>query len=90
MEVILEQSQQDKQPDKQPDEQPRISRIVEAIIYDATVPNFASDDNHTNKFYTSTGVPIEVSLLIAIAAGENAIQLCREGAVPVITIWRCR
>ena len=62
------------------------SRIVEAIIYDATVPNFASDDNHTNKFYTSTGVPIEVSLLIAIAAGENAIQLCREGAVPVITI----
>ena len=62
-----------------------VSRIVEAIIYDATVPNFASDDNHTNKFYTSTGVPIEVSLLIAIAAGENAIQLCREGAVPVIT-----
>ena len=31
-------------------------------------------------------VPIEVSLLIAIAAGENAIHLCREGAVPVITI----
>ena len=33
------------------------SRIVEAIIYDATVPNFASDDNHTNKFYTSRGCP---------------------------------
>ena len=63
-----------------------VSRIVEAIIYDATVPNFASDDNHTDKFYTSRGVPIEASLLIAIAAGENAIQLCREGAVPVITI----
>ena len=62
------------------------SRIVEAIIYDATVPNFASDDNHTNKFLHIEGVPIEVSLLIAIAAGENAIQLCREGAVPVITI----
>ena len=60
-----------------------VSSIVEDIIYDATVPNFASDAAHWTKFSIS-GALIAARLLIAITAGEDAIQLCREGAVPVI------
>ena len=52
-----------------------------AIIYDATVPNFALDDTHTTRFATSTLDNLEV----ANAAIADAIQLCREAAVPVIT-----
>ena len=58
-----------------------ISRTVGAIIYDATVPNFASDDTHTTRF----GGFILDNLAIADAALADAIHLCREGAVPVIT-----
>ena len=51
------------------------------IRYDATVPNFASDDTHTTRF----GGFILDNLAIADAALADAIHLCREGAVPVIT-----
>ena len=66
---------------KQPDKQPRFLVTVGAIIYDATVPNFASDDTHTIRF---GGSAID-NLAVANAAREDAIHLCREGAVPVIT-----
>ena len=61
-----------------------VSSIVGNIIYDATVPNFASDDTHLRQFYFSEEVPFESHLVVAIAAVADAIQLCREGAVPVI------
>ena len=51
------------------------------IVYDATVPNFALDNTHTTRFATS----ILDNLAVANAAREDAIQLCREGTVPVIT-----
>ena len=58
-----------------------------AIIYDATVPNFALDDLHRNNFITSnTEIPIADRLVVANAAVADAIHLCREGAVPVVTI----
>ena len=58
-----------------------------AIIYDATVPNFALDDLHRNNFITSnTEIPIADRLVVANAAIADAIHLCREGAVPVVTI----
>ena len=60
-----------------------------AIIYDATVPNFALDDTHLSQFYTVTEISLEDRLAVAIAAREDAIQLCRaalEGAFPVITL----
>ena len=53
-----------------------------AIIYDATVPNFALNDTHTNRFSTDGGD----RLAVAIAAAADAEYLCREGAVPVITM----
>ena len=59
-----------------------ISRTVGAIIYDATVPNFALDATHILRFSATGGD----NLAVAIAARNDAIQLCREGAVPVITI----
>ena len=58
-----------------------VSVTVGAIIYDATVPNFASDDTHTIRF---GGSAID-NLAVANAAREDAIHLCREGTVPVIT-----
>ena len=58
-----------------------------AIIYDATVPNFALDDLHRNNFITSnTEIPIADRLVVANGAVADAIYLCREGAVPVVTI----
>ena len=63
-----------------------VSGTAGAIIYDATVPNFALDDLHRNNFITSSvEIPIADRLVVANAAREDAIQLCREGAVPVIT-----
>ena len=63
------------------------SRTGEAIIYDATVPNFALDDLHRNNFITSnTEIPIADRLVVANGAVADAIYLCREGAVPVVTI----
>ena len=56
-----------------------------AIIYDATVPNFALDDTHLSQFYTVTEISLEDRLAVAIAAREDAIQLCREGAFPETT-----
>ena len=50
-----------------------------AIIYDATVPNFALDATHTVQFGGGG------NLAIATAAREDAIHLCREGAVPAVT-----
>ena len=52
-----------------------------AIIYDATVPNFALDATHILRFSATGGD----NLAVAIAARNDAIHLCREGAVPVIT-----
>ena len=63
-----------------------VSGTAGAIIYNATVPNFALDDLHRNNFITSSvEIPIADRLVVANAAREDAIQLCREGAVPVIT-----
>ena len=56
-----------------------------AIIYDATVPNFALDATHLSQFYTVTEISLEDRLAVAIAAREDAIQLCREGAFPETT-----
>ena len=61
-----------------------ISRTVGAIIYDATVPNFALDATHAERFGTDTGLA-GGRLAIAIAAAADAIHLCQEGAIPVIT-----
>ena len=52
-----------------------------AISYDATVPNFALNDTHTNRFSTDGGD----RLAVAIAAAADAEYLCREGAVPDTT-----
>ena len=60
------------------------SRTVGAIIYDATVPNFALDATHAERFGTDTGLA-GGRLAIAIAAAADAIHLCQEGAIPVIT-----
>ena len=57
-----------------------------AIVYDATVPNFALNDTHLSAFYTSVGVSLADRLVVANAALADAIHLCREGAVPVVTI----
>ena len=58
-----------------------------AIIYGATVPNFDLDDLHRNNFITSnTEIPIADRLVVANGAVADAIYLCREGAVPVVTI----
>ena len=62
-----------------------ISRTVGAIRYDATVPNFALDDLHLNQFYITAGISLADRLVVADAAVADAIHLCREGAVPVIT-----
>ena len=51
------------------------------IVYDATVPNFALNDTHTERFSATGGD----NLAVAIAARNDAIQLCREGAVPAVT-----
>ena len=61
-----------------------VSRTVGAIIYDATVPNFALDATHAERFGTDTGLA-GGRLAIAIAAAADAIHLCQEGAIPVIT-----
>ena len=55
------------------------------IVYDATVPNFALDDTHLRQFLDSV-VSVELHLVVANAALADAIYLCREGAIPVITI----
>ena len=65
-------------------EKTEISRTVGAIIYDATVPNFALDATHAERFGTDTGLA-GGRLAIAIAAAADAIHLCQEGAIPVIT-----
>ena len=57
-----------------------------AIVYDATVPNFALNDTHLSAFYTSVGVSLADRLVVANAALADAIHLCREAAVPVVTI----
>ena len=62
-----------------------ISGTVEDIRYDATVPNFALDDTHLRQFLDSV-VSVELHLVVANAALADAIYLCREGAIPVITI----
>ncbi len=49
-----------------------------AIRYEATVPNFASDDRHMNQFGLA-------SLAVANAAIADAISLCQSGAIPIIT-----
>ena len=54
------------------------------IVYDATVPNFALDATHAERFGTDTGLA-GGRLAIAIAAAADAIHLCQEGAIPVIT-----
>ena len=54
-----------------------------AIIYDATVPNFALNTTHTERFGTDTGLASGF-IAIAIAAAADAEYLCREGAVPDI------
>ena len=59
-----------------------ISRTVGAIRYDATVPNFALDNTHTTQF----GGIGSANLAVANGAIADAIHLCREGALPVITI----
>ena len=51
------------------------------IVYDATVPNFAFNNTHTERFSATGGD----NLAVAIAARNDAIQLCREGAVPAVT-----
>ena len=51
------------------------------IVYDATVPNFASDDTHTTRFARGGSN----YLAVANGAVADAIHLCREGAIPVIT-----
>ena len=51
------------------------------------MPNFALDDLHRNNFITSnTEIPIADRLVVANGAVADAIYLCREGAVPVVTI----
>ena len=55
------------------------------IVYDATVPNFALDATHLSQFYTVTEISLEDRLAVAIAAREDAIHLCREGAFPETT-----
>ena len=56
-----------------------VSSILEDIGYDATVPNFNLNDRHKEQF-GNTGSD---RLAVAIAARNDAIHLCREGAVPV-------
>ena len=46
------------------------------------MPNFALNDTHTNRFSTDGGD----RLAVAIAAAADAEYLCREAAVPVITM----
>ena len=45
------------------------------------MPNFALNDTHTERFSATGGD----NLAVAIAARNDAIQLCREGAVPAVT-----
>ena len=59
-----------------------VSRIVEPIRYDATVPNFALDNTHTAQFGGDGGT----NLAVANAAIADAIHLCREAAVPDKTV----
>ena len=49
------------------------------------MPNFALDDTHLRQFLDSV-VSVELHLVVANAALADAIYLCREGAIPVITI----
>ena len=49
------------------------------------MPNFALDATHLSQFYTVTEISLEDRLAVAIAAREDAIQLCREGAFPETT-----
>ena len=48
------------------------------------MPNFALDATHAERFGTDTGLA-GGRLAIAIAAAADAIHLCQEGAIPVIT-----
>ena len=59
-----------------------VSRIVEPIRYDATVPNFALDNTHTARFARGVGN----YLAVANGAVADAIHLCREAAVPDKTV----
>ena len=52
------------------------------IVYDATVPNFAFNNTHTIQFGGGGGD----NLAVANAAVADAIQLCREGALPNTTV----
>ena len=63
-----------------------VSSIVGDIIYDATVPNFALNTTHLEQFSKSIVVPLEDRLVVANGAIADAIHLCREAAVPVVTI----
>ncbi len=58
-----------------------VTENVAATIYDATVPNFYLDNIHTGRF----GSAAHNRLAVANAATADAISLCQNGAIPIIT-----